>query len=165
MRETVILVEGGSDRVALEALAERTGIRLPRVVELGGATNVLTVVKSLSDTRIIGLCDIAERRFFERAGISGKNLFLCDRDLEDELIRALGIEDTEAVIAAEGDQRSLDTLKRQPTHRDDVPGDRLRRFMGTTSGRKAKYGAALVNALDLDRIPTPLLALLVAVSE
>lgn len=163
--QTVILVEGGSDRVALETLAARTGTPLARVVELGGATNVLKVAKSLPDTRILGLCDVAERRFFERAGIAGKNLFLCDRDLEDELIRALGIEGTEAVIALEGDQRPLDTLKRQPAHREDVPEDRLRRFMGTTSGRKAKYGVALVNALNLTRIPAPLRALLEAVSE
>lgn len=165
MTETVILVEGTSDRVAVETLAARTGTRLPRIIELGGATNVLKVATSLPDARLLGLCDVAERRFFERAGISGESLFLCDRDLEDELIRALGIEGTEAVINSEGDRRPLDTLKRQPAHRNDKPEDRLRRFMGTTSGRKAKYGVALVNALDLDRIPEPLRALLEAVSE
>ena len=165
MTETLILVEGTSDRVALETLATRTEVRLPRVIDLGGATNVLKVAKGFPDLRIIGLCDVAERRFFERAGISGGNLFLCDRDLEDELIRALGIAGTEAVIDSEGDRRPLTTLKRQPAHRDDRPEDRLRRFMGTTSGRKAKYGVALVNALNLTRIPAPLRALLEAVSE
>ena len=39
------------------------------------------------------------------------------------------------------------------------PGDdeeRLRRFMGTVSGRKAQYPRLLVDALDLTRVPRPL---------
>jgi hypothetical protein len=29
----------------------------------------------------------------------------------------------------------------------------LRRFMGTRSGRKIRYGSLLVDAIDLDRVP------------
>lgn len=162
---TVILVEGTSDRVALEELARMTGTALPRVIELGGATNATTIARRFPDTRMLALGDVKERRFFERAGIRPEDLFLCDRDLEEELIRALGVEATEAVIAAQGDRRQLETLKKQPNHRDDEPVALLRRFMGTTSGRKAKYGVALVEALDPANAPAPLLGLLRAVSE
>jgi hypothetical protein len=65
--------------------------------------------------RLAGLCDIGEERYFrlglERVGL-GSNLtrdgmeqlgfFLCDADLEDELIRAVGIAGVENILAAEG---------------------------------------------------------------
>jgi hypothetical protein len=40
----------------------------------------------------------------------------------------------------------------------------LHRFLGTTSGRKARYAGLLVEHLDLDRVPEPLDALLEYVS-
>lgn len=36
----------------------------------------------------------------------------------------------------------------------------LRRFMGSQSGRKAKYAALLVDAVEMDRMPDPLVAVL-----
>ncbi|MGC5663334.1 hypothetical protein ACN261_23450 [Micromonospora sp. WMMD723] len=38
----------------------------------------------------------------------------------------------------------------------------LRRFLGTTGGRRARYAAALVHALDPDHVPRPLDRLLPA---
>ena len=51
-------------------------------------------------------------------------------------------------------------FQRQPFQRERPPEAQLRRFMGTRSGRKAKYAQALVGALDLARIPRPLELLL-----
>ena len=36
----------------------------------------------------------------------------------------------------------------------------LRRFLGSQSGRKARYAALFVEALDLDAVPDPLTAVL-----
>ena len=80
-RGTVIMVEGASDRVAVETLAARLGRDLADegvdVLELGGATNVGRVLVELlgerRGLRLAGLYDEAEERFFarglERAGL------------------------------------------------------------------------------------------------
>jgi hypothetical protein len=88
---------------------------------------------------------------------------VCDADLEDELIRALGVEAVEAVVAALGELTALRTMQRQPAQRDRRREQQLRRFMGTRSGRKVRYASALVDALDLARVPPPLDRLLAAV--
>jgi hypothetical protein len=66
-------------------------------------------------------------------------------------------------LAAEGDLLLFRKFQRQPAQRDKPVAALLRRFLGTRSGRKIHYGTALVNALDLERIPTPLEHLLARV--
>ena len=88
---------------------------------------------------------------------------MCAADLEDELIRALGVGRVEELVRAEGDLRPLTTFLRQPAQRDRTAQQRLRRFFGTTSGRKIHYGRVLVEALDTDRVPAPLEDLLAVV--
>ena len=82
--------------------------------------------------------------------------FVCVADLEDELIRCLGPDVVEAVVAAQGELRSFRSLQRQPAHLGRPVDQQLRRFLGTRSGRKAAYARALVDALDLERVPRPL---------
>ncbi|WP_214104716.1 TOPRIM nucleotidyl transferase/hydrolase domain-containing protein [Acrocarpospora catenulata] len=178
---TVVLVEGVSDKSAIEALAERRGRNLAAegisLVAMGGATNIGTYAGKLGppgrNLRLAGLYDAGEegafRRGLERAGL-GSNLnrsdletlgfFVCVADLEDELIRALGTATVERVVDAEGDLRSFRTLQKQPGWRERNTHDQLRRFMGSGSGRKIRYSAPLVAALDLDRVPRPLDGLL-----
>ncbi|MEW9547764.1 TOPRIM nucleotidyl transferase/hydrolase domain-containing protein [Nonomuraea sp. NPDC050783] len=174
---TVVLVEGISDKSAVEALAERRGRDLAaegvRLVAMGGATNIGTYLgrfgPSGSDLRLAGLCDAGEeedfRRALERAGLGsglGRDdlealgFFVCVADLEDELIRALGTDAVERVIEAEGELGSFRTLQKQPVWRGRRTHDQLRRFMGSGGGRKIRYSALLVAALDLDRVPRPL---------
>ena len=86
--------------------------------------------------------------------------FVCVADLEDELIRVLGSDAVIAIIEAQGELSSLRILQRQPDHRDRTIEQVLWRFMGTRSGRKATYARLMVEALDLDRVPRPLGALL-----
>jgi len=158
---TWVLVEGRSDVAAVVTLAGRLGIDLAhtRVVDLGGATNVGTVARTLAGTtaRVTGMCDAAEERFFAKAL---GDYEVCNADLEEELIRSLGIEGTERVVEVQGDLALLRTFQNQPFQRDRSPEQHLHRFFGTTSGRKEKYGRALVEALDLERLPAPLLRLL-----
>jgi hypothetical protein len=82
--------------------------------------------------------------------------FVCVADLEDELIRALGVAPVEQVIEAEGDLPSFRRFQSQPAWRQRTLEAQLRRFMGTKSGRKARYAGLLVDALDLERAPRPL---------
>lgn len=174
---TVVLVEGISDLAALEALAARRGRDLDEegisVLPLGGATNIGRFLDLFGggglDAAPAGLCDAAEERYFrrglERAGLGAGltrtamerlGFFVCDADLEDELIRSLGTAAVEQVVDAEGDLRSLRTFQKQPAQQGRTAEKQLQRFMGTTSGRKAHYAHALIDALDPTRIPRPL---------
>src|SRR4051795_2191808 len=97
----VVLVEGVSDRVALETLAARRGRDLEsegvRVLPIGGAQAIGRVLAQFADrdVAIAGLCDEAKAsgcaRGFARAGLAG-GFDVCVADLEDELIRALGVD-------------------------------------------------------------------------
>jgi hypothetical protein len=173
----VVLVEGVSDQLALEALAERRGRDLRAealsIVPMGGATNIRRFLERFGpqglDLRLAGLCDAAEegdfRRSLERAGL-GSNLtradierlgfYVCVEDLEDELIRALGAAAVEEVLDAQGDLESFRSFQKQPAWRGRTDGEQLRRFIGTRAGRKIQSAALLVGALDLTRVPRPL---------
>src|SRR5207302_5475264 len=71
----VVLVEGVSDRLALEALAVRRGRELDAegvsVVPMGGATNIASFLERYGPhgvgVRLAGLCDLAEEGDFQRA--------------------------------------------------------------------------------------------------
>lgn len=177
----VVLVEGRSDRAALEVLASRRGQDLGAdgvaVVPMGGSKNVWRFVRVFgptgSDLRLAGLCDANEARDFGRALTRGglgpvtthehleaAGFFVCVDDLEDELIRALGPAVVEDVIESQGDGRSWQTFRKQPAQARIAVHRQLRRFTGTQSGRKLGYATVLASALDLDRIPHPLRALL-----
>ena len=173
----VVLVEGISDKLALEALAERRGRRLDAegvsVVAMGGSKNIGRFLDMFGPQgaalRLAGLCDAAEERDFqrglERAGF-GANLsrfdiealgfYTCVADLEDELIRALGVAAVERVIDAQGELDLLRIFQRQPAWQGRNNEDQLRRFFGTHRGRKIECAPLLVAALDLSRVPRPL---------
>src|SRR5713226_9345755 len=174
---SVVLVEGISDQLALEALAERRGRNLDAedisIVAMGGATNIGGFLDLFGpqgfDVRLAGLCDAAEegdfQRGLERAGL-GSNLtradmerlgfYVCVADLEDELIRSLGAAVVEQVVDAQGELGSFRTFQKQPQWRARTAEEQLRRFFGTHRGRKIESAALLVDALDLDRVPRPL---------
>jgi len=174
---TVLLVEGVSDQRALEALARRRGRNLDAervaIVPMGGATNIGHFLRRLGapgpGLRLAGLCDAAEegdfRRSLELAGVGSPltrsdmerlGFYVCVADLEDELIRALGVQAVERVIDAAGELESFRTFQKQPAWRGRGGAEQLRRFLGTHSGRKIRAAALLVDALDLARVPRPL---------
>ncbi|MGW7285946.1 TOPRIM nucleotidyl transferase/hydrolase domain-containing protein [Streptomyces sp. NPDC054847] len=178
---TIVLVEGSSDHVALEALAARYGRDLGAegvaVVPLGGATNIGRFLDVCGPPGLglplAGLCDIGEERHFRRhlervglgsgltrAGLEPLGFHVCVADLEDELIRALGADGVQQVIKDQGEMRPFHTFQGQPAQRERPVEHQLRRFMGTHSGRKALYARALITHLDLERVPRPLERLL-----
>jgi hypothetical protein len=173
----VILVEGVSDQATVESLAARRGRDLGGegvfVVPMGGATNIGHFLDVFGPrglgVRLAGLCDEGEevgfRRGLARAGLGPgltradlerRGFYVCVADLEDEMIRSLGPAAIERLIAAEGELASFLTFCWQPAQRGRAPQQQLRRFMGTRSGRKIRYGRVLAGALDLTRVPRPL---------
>ncbi|MBV9204344.1 MAG: ATP-dependent endonuclease [Actinobacteria bacterium] len=177
----VVLVEGRSDQAAVETLAARRGRNLHTegvyVVPMGGATNIGRFLALFGPrgygVSLTGLCDLGQeddfRRGLERAGfgtaptqaaLARLGFFVCVADLEDELIRSLGAARVEQLIEAQGELGPLRTFARQPAHRGESRPRQLRRFMGTRSGRKIRYGHVLAAALDPARLPVPLEALL-----
>jgi hypothetical protein len=167
-----VLVVGLSDLAAIEVLAARRGRDLAAegiaVVSMGGAMNIATYAEALGPhgcgLRLTGLCDANEKPFYERgfarAGVLDPSLHVCVDDLEDELLRALGVDRAAEVIAAAGEERRWQTFRRQPAQLGRPPHDQLRRFLGTLSGRKIRYGRLLAAALDPAAIPAPLTSLL-----
>ena len=177
----VVLVEGVSDQAAVEALAERHGRDLGAegvsVVPIGGAQAVGRYLERFGpdglDLRLAGLCDAAEEREFrrglEQAGLGSDlsraelerlGFFVCEADLEDELIRALGADTVLQVIEANGDLGPFRTLQKQPAWHARPTDEQLRRFMGSGGRRKIRYARFLVEALDLAAIPRPLAGVL-----
>jgi hypothetical protein len=150
----LVLVEGESDRAALEALARRRGVEAPRIEVLGGAHAVRGRARRAPDgVALAGLCDAGEAPVFRRALAE---VHVCDPDLEGELIRALGPERVVGLIEAEGELGSFRTLQRQPAQRTRPLEAQLVRFLAGRAGNKARYARRLVEALDLDRVPAPL---------
>jgi hypothetical protein len=168
----VVLVEGISDQVALEALAERRDRDLRAegvsVVPIGGAHAIGSFLERFGrqGLRLAGLCDAPEERHFrrglERAGFGSDltradmeqlGFYVCVANLEDELIRAVSPASVEEIIEAQGDLGPFRTYQKQPAHRERPIDEQLWGFMWN---RKIRYARLLVEALDLDRVPRPL---------
>ena len=177
--QTVVLVEGASDRAAVEAVARRRGVCLEehdvRVEPMGGATSIRRFLTRHLDAevRIAGLCDAGEEGWFRRAlehagygavrdrsDLEALGFFVCDTDLEDELIRALGVGAVHQVVERAGDLRALRSLQRQPAQRERTSEEQVHRFLGSGSGRKERYARLLVEALPPHAVLRPLDALL-----
>jgi hypothetical protein len=176
----LVLVEGMSDVVALQTLALRRGRDLAAegvsIVSINGAQAIgkalALVLASGREVRLAGLCDAAEeadfRRGLERVGLGtdltrdrmeALGFHICDQDLEDELIRALGADAVQEVLARNNKLSSFRTFQKQPQWLGRPVESQLRRFFGSSAG-KIRHARPLVEALDLTRVPRPLDAVL-----
>ena len=134
----MVLVEGVSDKLAVETLAERRGRNLKAegisVVPIGGAQAIGRFIAQFGpqglDLELAGLCDAAEesnfQRGLERAGLGSEltradlerlGFYVCVADLEDELIRALGAASVERVVEGQGDLGRFRTMQKHPEWR------------------------------------------------
>ena len=159
----VVLVEGITDRIALEAVAAKLGLDLAEegieIVPIGGAQAIRRAAAQYEGQRIVGLCDAGEERWFRR--VLGDAAYVCTADLEDELIRALGPAGVEEVVAAQGELETFRNFQNQPAWRGRPVEAQLRRWL-QNGGRYLRYPPLLVEALDLDEIPQPLAGVLTA---
>jgi len=170
----VILVEGVSDQLALEALAARRSRDLEAegvsIVPIGGAQAIGSALERFGpgglDVRLAGLCDAGEASAFARGleragmgtdlgrvGLEALGFYVCDTDLEHELVRALGVAAVLRIVEEQRELSAFRTFQKQPAKRDLGLDEQLWRFMWN---RKIRYAPLLVDALDLDRVPRPL---------
>ncbi|BCJ62498.1 TOPRIM nucleotidyl transferase/hydrolase domain-containing protein [Micromonospora endophytica] len=180
--EAVVLVEGISDQIALETAARGRGRELAAervvTVPIGGAHAIGRFLTGLGPlvtrVRLAGLCDLREEEIFRRGLELGRvgsprtraemerlGFFVCLDDLEEELIRAVGVAAVEALFEAQGDLRSFRSFQSQPAWRGRKAEAQLWRFLRSSSQRNLRYARLLVEAAaDRDALPRPLDALL-----
>ncbi|WBB50582.1 ATP-dependent endonuclease [Verrucosispora sp. WMMA2044] len=181
----VVLVEGISDQIALQALAAGRGRDLGAerivIVPIGGAHAIGRFLTRLGPPgvglRLAGLCDLREEEIFRRglteagvgtprtrADMAQLGFFVCVDDLEDELIRAVGAAAVEALFEAQGDLRLFRGFQSQPAWRGRDPEAQFWRFLRSSSRRNQRYVRLLVQAaVSRDTVPQPLDALLASV--
>jgi hypothetical protein len=176
---TLVLVEGDSDAAAVRALADLIGCDLGlhhiQIWSAAGVTNFSRVLADFVCTHpsadFCGMYDVADERHVRRAlanaaipvaaheSLESFGFFACVADLEDELIRALGAEAVERVLEAQAELNSFRRFQAMPQHRRAPVHHQLRRFLGTRATRKIRSAQRLVEALDLARLPHPLVQL------
>ncbi|MDI6105676.1 ATP-dependent endonuclease [Actinoplanes sp. NEAU-A12] len=177
----VLLVEGITDQIALETTAALRGrdLEADRVVimPIGGAHAIDRVLTALGGrTRLAGLCDLREEELFRRgvtahigpahtrAELEDLGFHVCVDDLEDELIRAVGVEEVEEVFAVQGDLRLFHLFQSQPAWRGRPHEAQIYRFLRSSSRRNLRYIRLLVEAAAArGTLPRPLDALITAV--
>jgi hypothetical protein len=155
----VVLVEGVTDRIALEAVARRLDVDLDatEIVPIGGAQAVRRASAELEGRPVAGLCDVGEERWFRR--VLGEATYVCVKDLEDELIRALGAERVQEVIAEQGDLDTFRNFQNQLFWRGRPVEAQLRRWL-QNGGRRHRYPPHLIQAMEPEEIPRPLTGVL-----
>lgn len=173
----IVIVEGISDQIAIETLAARRGRDLNDegtvVLPVGGAQAAVRYLKEFGphgeQLHIAGLCDadaadticsalaaagIGEPQTIDDMASLG--FHVCIKDLEDELIRAVGPSEVEALIESQGELGALRTFQKQPEWRGRPLGDQLHRFFGSKARRSLRYARLLIDVVGLDRVPRPL---------
>lgn len=178
--QTLVLVEGDSDAAALRALAGLVGCDLDshqvHIRSAHGVTNFSRLLAEFLGThpgaRVCGMYDTADERHVRRAlacaampidadeCLESFGFFACVADLEDELIRALGVEAVERVLEGQGELTSFRRFQAMPQHHGTPVHRQLRRFLGTRATRKIRSAQRLVEALDPARLPRPLAQLM-----
>ena len=170
----VVLVEGRSDRAALRTAARVLGRDLGQeqvvVVAMGGITNLVRFARAAASVApgvpTAALCDGSEERWLNEALRripAAPFTARCDRDLEDELLRALGDERALEVLAEQGEAAAFRVFQGQPAQRARPVRAQLHRFLGVASGRKERLAGPLTAALDAALLPRPFRAVLAEV--
>src|SRR5436190_8041121 len=158
----VVLVEGITDRLALESVAARLGLDLDgvEIVPIGGAQAVRRAAAEYEGENVVGMCDAGEERFFRR--VLGDATFVCVKDIEDELIRAVGVPRVEELLEAQGELATFRHFQNQPAWRGRSGADGLPRWLQSADRRRYRYLPWLVEMLEPHEIPAPLAGVLAA---
>lgn len=182
----VVLVEGISDQIALDAIAAQRGRDLGAegivIVPVGGAHAITRYLVRFGpqgeSLAVTGMCDAGEADIVRRAlALSGfghpKNraemeslgFFVCVKDLEDELIRAAGRQTIETLLASQGDLPAFQTLQQQPAWREQGFDAQMHRWLRAGARRNLRYARLLIDAVDPAQTPRPLEALMTTTTE
>lgn len=169
----IMFVEGPADRLAILSLARKNNLSLDSrgvsVIALNGADILTWFLKLFGPTGfqlpVCGMCDLDHApqwsKCLEDSGL-GKNrsqadmekigFFVCDRDLEDELVKALGDAKVIQAINENGDTKAWNVFCQQPTYKALAQPALIRAFLAK---RKVLYAPILVSELSTT-IPRPL---------
>jgi hypothetical protein len=160
----VVLVEGITDRIALEAVAAKLGLDLAEngveIVPIGGAQAIRRASSAYEGERVVGLCDAGEECWFRR--VLGDATYVCVKDLEDELVRALGPSRVEEILATQGDLETFRNFQNQLHWRGRPAEAQLRRWLQAADSRGKRYPPVFVDALEPGELPAPLVGVLSA---
>lgn len=154
----IVLLEGVSDVAAVRAIMHRNDIGGDHVElrNLQGVTNVGRVLPEIRqlqpDADVLPVSDASD--------LPAYGFFVCEADLEDELIRALGTSRAVEAIQSAGLGGKLEALQIQPAWADRPLAEQLHRFCGVASGRKEQVAGVLAAELSRDELPEPLSMLL-----
>jgi len=172
----VILVEGQSDKYALEAVAAKKKRNLDAdgvtIVAMRGAGGISTFLSLLGPNglklKLAGLCDAKEESKWAQAleahGLGSKldrtsmatiGFEVCDGDLEEVLIAAVGETTTLSIIDAQGDQADFNSFAQQPTQNTKSLSHQLHDFLHSR-GRNTTYAPLMVDAIDAGKLPAAL---------
>lgn len=172
-RPISILVEGESDKAALETLAPRFGVDFEAeqitVRVINGAGNFRTAIADsvAQGHRVGGLYDEGEERYVagalnrqEGEDLTRQGFFACRRDLEEELIRALGVAGVTAILEARNDLKSFRQFQGQDAHSAESADEQLRRYISANGSRKREYAARMAEEVAFEDAPEPLTGLI-----
>ena len=178
--QTIVLVEGLTDELAVTLAATRLGRKLEAagvaIVRLNGAHGVgpyLRRMDVIDRPASAGLYDQPEEAVIEAAlrragygpaidqgGLEAVGFFACRADLEDELIRAAGEATVSRLIEREGDGQAWQKFRRQQAWHDRPFDQQFRRFIRSVSDRNSRYIRAIVETIDPGDLPRPIRLLL-----
>jgi ABC-type lipoprotein export system ATPase subunit len=167
----VIFVEGITDYQAVRVVATTLGYDLDAmgvaVVALDGAASLTTFLQIMGpqglDLSIGGICDADyENEWCEyltaaglpagtRQDLNRLGFFVSDRDLEDELVTALGTTAAQMVFANDDASARFQRYANQPAHRDKTLHEQIRGFAQT---RKAYWTPRLAAAVTAANVPS-----------
>lgn len=171
--KSVILVEGLSDLYSLVVLAERQGRNLDgegiSIVDMEGAGGLRTFLGLLGPNgfglQVAGMCDADKEADWvrvlqdgnlvaggSRGDLEAAGFSVCDRDLEEELIRAYGTAAVEALMDEEGELQAFRAFEAQPTQKGKPRTERVHAFI-RAKGRHVRYAPLIVERLDLSKVP------------
>jgi len=118
--------------------------------------------------QLAGLCDASDAKKWSTAlgdhgfgkaldlGAMGKaGFFVCDKNLEDVLVTAVGTTQTLQIIDSQGEKVAFETFAKQPAQIGKPLHEQLCGYIHTR-GRQIKYAPLLADALDLTKVPPPL---------
>jgi len=161
--QRVILVEGVSDRILVEAVATHLKCDLHRkgvtVFSLGGASNFASAIRLFGptgfDLPLLGLVDEAEASIPAKAlnvdpsDLGDHHFEVCRTDLEEEYVRALGVSAVIDLLDASGLFTEKAILKRfEAATADDVDQNDL---LGLLRKKKVEAATALAETMTLEQ--------------
>lgn len=173
---SVILVEGQSDKYALEAVAAKKNRNLDSdgvtIVAMRGAAGIETFLGLLGPRglkiKLAGLCDANEEAKWARAleshGLGAKldraamgslGFQVCDKDLEEVLISTAGEDEALALVDALGDKSAFGRFAQQPIQKSRSVSEQLHDFIHSR-GRNITYAPLLVDKIDAAKLPIAL---------